>query len=169
MQRSVDKFVITLDLVAKRSNLKRKGWDYILNKAWDYSLDLDAIAAGSKRSPAPYTDSSLLTDDQKALLLAFDDLSKNTGFTADEKKNDVVISSTFANLVLYGFTPLWIMENDVNGPMIDELQAFSVFLKARYSSTLTTELLAGNKVREMYAKTTTADPTKLLYNGMTEY
>ena len=97
----------------------------------------------------------MLTDDQKALLLAFDDLSKNTGFTADEKKNDAVISSTFANVVLYGFTPLWIMENDVNGPMISELQEFSFFLKARYSSTLTTELLAGNRVREMYVRTTT--------------
>ena len=169
MQRSVDKFVITLDLVAKRSNLKRKGWDYILNKAWDYSLDSDAIAAGSKRSSAPYTDNSLLTEDQKALLLAFDDLSTNTGFTADEKKSDVTITSTFDNLKLYGFTPLWLMEADVNGPMIDELQPFAVFLKAKYSASLTSELLAGNRVREMYAKKTTADSTKVLYNEMTEY
>ena len=51
------------------------------------------------------------------------------------------------------------MENDVGASMIDELQAFSVFMKARYANTLTTELLAGNRVREMFVRTTTAQST----------
>ncbi len=97
----------------------------------------------------------MLTDDQKAILLALNDVQNNSGFTAAEKRNDISISSTYDNLKLYGYTPLWIMENDVGSTMIDELQAFSVFMKARYSSTLTTELLAGNRVREMYVRTTT--------------
>jgi hypothetical protein len=51
------------------------------------------------------------------------------------------------------------MEKDVGASMIDELQAFSVFMKARYSNTLTTELLAGERVREMFIRTTTAQAT----------
>lgn len=53
--------------------------------------------------------------------------------------------------------------------MIDELLAFSVFMKARYANTLTTELLAGNRVREMFVRTTTAQTTQQIFNGMTEY
>jgi len=52
------------------------------------------------------------------------------------------------------------MENDVGSSMIDELLAFSVFMKARYANTLTTELLAGNRVREMFVRTTTAQTTQ---------
>jgi hypothetical protein len=60
--------------VVNRSNLKRKGWDFILNQAWDYSMNADAIAAGASRPTSPYQTSQMITDDYKALLLAFDDL-----------------------------------------------------------------------------------------------
>lgn len=93
------------------------------------------------------------------MLLALDDLRSNTGFTSAEKQNDIQISSSYTNLGLYGYTALWIMANDVGASMIDELQAFSVFMKARYANTLTTELLAGDRVREMFVKTTAAQAT----------
>ena len=104
------------------------------------------------------------------MLLALDDLKNNAGFTATEKQNDIQITSTYAGLGLYGFTSLWIMANNVDATTIDELYAFSVFLKARYTSTLVSELLAGERVRVMFVTTTTpTSTTSLIYNGMTEY
>lgn len=87
VQRTFDKFDIGLEAVLKRITFGFNGWSTILNNAWDYSLDVDVLSAAATAGNA-YTATSLLSNDEKAILLAYYNFMNDARLPATVRKDD---------------------------------------------------------------------------------